>query len=90
MPRRPHPKHRTIITESLAESDVGRDAHIFEDDDVVRLLRAAIQREGSITAFAARHNLPRVNVNKILNGKRPVSSTLAKALGLRKVYIADQ
>jgi plasmid maintenance system antidote protein VapI len=90
MPRRPHPKHRKTITESLGKSDLGRDARIFENGDIVRLLRAAIEREGSITAFAARHNLPRSNVNNILNGKRPVSSTLAKALGLRKVYIADQ
>jgi hypothetical protein len=88
MPRGPHPKHRKTITELLAESDLGKDARIFENGDVVRLLRAAIEQGGSITAFATRHNLPRTNVNIILNGKRPVSKPLAKALGFRKVYIA--
>jgi hypothetical protein len=88
--RRPHLKLCKRITELLAESDLGRDARIFENGDIVRLLRAAVEEEGSITAFAARHNLHRTNVNNILNGRRPVTRALTKALGLRKVYIADQ
>jgi hypothetical protein len=47
MPRRRNPKHRKGNAELLAESDLGRDARIFEDSDVVRLLRAAVEREGS-------------------------------------------
>src|SRR5262249_15790083 len=50
----------------------------------------AIEREGSITAFAKRHGLHRTDVNNILNGRRPVTSSLVKALGLRKVYAAVQ
>jgi hypothetical protein len=88
MPQRPNPKHRKKNTELLSESDLGRNARIFEDDDITQLLRAAIEREGSITAFAARHSLPRPNVSKYLNGIRPISSTLVKALGLRKVHRA--
>ena len=90
MPRRPNPKHRKKNTEFLAESNLGRNAHIFENADVIRLLGAAIEREGSITAFAKRHGLHRTDVNNILNGRRPVTSSLVKALGLRKVYVADQ
>jgi plasmid maintenance system antidote protein VapI len=90
MPRQSNQKHRKAITELLAENDLGRDAHILENGDIVRLLRVAVEQEGSITAFATRHNLHRTEVSNILNGRRPVSSPLVKALGLRKVYIADQ
>jgi hypothetical protein len=90
MPQRPNPKHFKKNTELLSESDLGRNARIFEDGDIIQLLRAAIEREGSVTAFAARHGLPRPNVSKYLNGRRPISSTLVKALGLRKVHIADK
>ena len=90
MPQRPNPKHRKTYGKLLADTDLGKTARIFEDGDIVRLLRAAVEQVGSKAAFAARHGLPRANVSKILNGRRPVSSTLAKALGLRKVYIIDR
>ena len=89
MALRPNPKHRKENAELLAESNLGRNAHIFENADIIRLLGAAIEREGSITAFAKRHGLHRTDVNNILNGRRPVTSSLVKALGLRKVYVAD-
>jgi hypothetical protein len=38
-------------------------------------------------AFAKRHGVDRVLVNMILNGKRTVRGAIAKALGLRRVYI---
>jgi plasmid maintenance system antidote protein VapI len=53
------------------------------------LLRAAVEREGSQTAFAKRHGVNRVLVNMILNGKTPVSGGIAKVLGLRKMYVAE-
>jgi hypothetical protein len=45
--------------------------------------------EGGQTAFAKRHGVDRVLVNMIVNSKRPVSDAVAKALGLRKVYVAE-
>jgi hypothetical protein len=60
-----------------------------DDDDVVRLLRAAVKREGSQAAFAKRYGLDRVSMNSMLNGKRRVSATVLKAFGLRKVYVID-
>jgi len=68
--------------------DLGRHTLVFDKDDIVRLLRAAVEREGS-PAFAKRHGDDRVVVNMILNGKRSLSGPIAKALGLRKVYIAE-
>ena len=71
----------------LIASNLGRHALVFDEDDIVHLLRAV--REGSQSAFAKRHGVDRVLVNTILNGKRPVSGGIAKALGLRKVYVAE-
>jgi hypothetical protein len=72
---------------SLAgELRLGSYSLIFDDDEVIQLLRAAVEREGNQIAFARRHGIERAGVNMILNGKRPVSSAVVKTLGLRKVY----
>ena len=62
---------------------------VLNDDDVVHLLKGAVEREGGQTAFANRRGIDRVMINMILNGKRRVSGPLVKALGLRKVYVAE-
>ena len=56
---------------------------------IVRLLKAAVEREGGQTAFAKRHRVHRSSVNRVLKGKLPASGRIAKALGLRKVYVAE-
>jgi hypothetical protein len=70
----------------LESSNIGIHALILDDQGVVQLLKAAIEREGSISAFAKRHGLGRSYLSNVLNGKRPVSSPLVRALGFRKVY----
>jgi hypothetical protein len=70
-------------------SNLGFDAHVFNNDDVVRLLKAAIKSEGDQTEFARHHRINRSYVNMVLKGKRPVGDSIARALGLRKVYIAE-
>jgi DNA-binding phage protein len=77
------------ITELLASGNFGSHALILDDKDVRLLLRAAIKREGSISAFARRHGLERSQLNNMLNERRPVSRVVLKALGLRKVYVAE-
>ena len=62
--------------------NLGFHALVFSNDDVVRLLRAAVKRERGQTAFAKHHSVNRAHLNMILNGKRP-----AGAIGLHKVYI---
>ena len=74
----------------LIGSNLGRRKLVFEEDDVVRLLGAAVEREGSQVAFARRHGVDRAYLNMILNGKRPVSDSIAKAVGLRKAYVAQK
>jgi hypothetical protein len=39
--------------------------------------------------FAKHHGVDRAYLNMILNGKRPVSDSIATAVGLRKVYVAQ-
>jgi hypothetical protein len=63
---------------------------IFDDGEVVQLLRAAIEQEGNQMVFAKRYGIGRTYLNQMANGKRPVSGAILKALGLRKVYALDQ
>jgi hypothetical protein len=70
-------------------SNLGRRAVVFEEHEVVRLVRLAVEREGGQSAFAKRHGVDRVFINMILNGKRRVSDSVAKALGLRKLFVAE-
>jgi hypothetical protein len=68
------------------ETNLGSHALIFNNNEVIQLLRAAVEREGSQGAFARRHGIERTYLNQILNGKRPLTDAVPKALGLRKVY----
>jgi hypothetical protein len=70
-------------------SGLGRNALVFDESDVVHLLRAAVEREGSQVAFADRYGVDRAYVSTVLNGRRRVSGSLAKALGLRKAYVVE-
>jgi len=71
------------------ETKLGSHLLVFNDDEVIQLLRAAVEREGNQGAFARRHGVERSGLNMILNGKRPVTSAVLKALGLRKVYARE-
>ena len=66
------------------------DLLVLNDDDVADLLKAAVKREGSQTAFAKRYVVDRSELNSILNGRRSISASIAKTLGLRRVYIVEE
>ena len=75
--------------DSLA-SELARPAMILEERDVIELLRAAVGRERSQAHFARQYGIDRVQVNRLLNGRKTnVPAAIAKALGLRKVFVAD-
>jgi DNA-binding phage protein len=64
--------------------------HVLDEEEVIALLRSAVDREGSQTEFAKRHGLDRVHVNRLLKGKRTnVTDAIAKAPKLRKVFISE-
>jgi len=66
------------------------DLLVLNDDDVIDLLKAAVKREGSQSAFAKRYDVNRSELNSILNGKRRLTAPLAIALGLRRVYVVEE
>jgi hypothetical protein len=66
----------------------GRPGIIFDEEDVIRLLRLEIEKDGSQAAWARRCKIERPSVNAMLAGRIPVSRTVADALGLRRVYSA--
>jgi hypothetical protein len=68
---------------------LGRSALVFDNDDVVHLLKTAVEREGSQIAFAKRYGVNRSELNEILHGKRRLCDPIAKAIGLRKVYVVE-
>ena len=68
----------------------GGDLLVLNEDDVFDLLKAAVECEGSQAAFAKRFDVNRSELSSILNGRRRISASLVKALGLRKVYVAEQ
>lgn len=76
-----------IDDEAPRSSNFGSIEFVFSDDDVVHLLKAAIEREGSQSAFAKRYGVDRPTINAILKGRRSINTVL-KALQLRKVYVA--
>jgi len=82
-------RNKSLTAVSIA-SNLGFDAHVFDNDDVVRLLAAAVESEGSQIAFAKHHGINRAYLNMVFNRKRPVSDSIAGAVGLRKVYIAQK
>ena len=89
MPRKTPITLKREVAKFLANNNVGSHAFILDDKDVVVLLGAIIIREGSISAFAKRHGLERSQLNNMLNGKRPLSRPLVRALGLRRVYVPN-
>jgi hypothetical protein len=66
----------------------GRPGVIFDEEDVIRLLRVDIEKDGSQAAWARRRRIERANVNAMLSGRIPLSKTVADALGLRRTYTA--
>lgn len=69
-------------------AEFGRPGVIFDEEEVIRLLRVEVEKDGSQAAFARRRNIERMYVNAILRGKRPVTKTVADAIGLRRTYTA--
>jgi DNA-binding phage protein len=61
----------------------------FEAEEVIRLLRDAVKREGSQLAFARKTGFDRSNLNQVLAGKRPVTDSILKALKLRIVFAPE-
>jgi DNA-binding phage protein len=80
---------RVSVLDFASETQLGNNSLIFSDDEVIQLLKSAVEREGNQGAFARRHGIGRTHLNRILNRKKPVVDSVLKALGLRKVYAPE-
>ena len=80
---------RTPAGEMWLASGLGREGRIFEERDVIQLLKSAIEREGDQGAFARRHGIDRSHLNQIVNRKKQINEAVMKSLGLRKVYAPE-
>jgi hypothetical protein len=49
--------------------------HVLDEEEVIELLRAAVDREGSQAEFARRHAIDRVHVNRKPASEEPRSCT---------------
>ena len=67
-------------------TEFGRPGIIFDEEDVIRLLRVEIEKDGSQAAWTRRRRIERPSVNAVLSGRIPVSKIVADALGLRRTY----
>lgn len=83
---------RSLDRVGLKPARKAHDHCVLNDDDVIHLLRAAVEREGSQSAFARRYRVQRTELNAILNGRKRVTTPFAKAVGLRihRVYVVDR
>jgi hypothetical protein len=70
----------------MARRKLGIHSLIFDDDEVIQLLRAAIERKGTQDTFAKRFGIDRTHLNQILNRKKSVNKAVESALGLPRVY----
>jgi hypothetical protein len=57
---------------------------VFNDDEAIQLLRAAVKGEGNQVAFAKRHRIDRSNLNQILSGKNPLPAPFWRLSGFAK------
>jgi hypothetical protein len=69
---------------------LGRRERVFDDDEAFILLKAAIEREGTLIAFSERNGVNKTFVSHVLHGRLPIAGAIIKALGLRKVSVATK
>jgi hypothetical protein len=65
---------------------LGSYRRVFDDNDVLKLLRSGVRSAGGQTAFAKATGLDRSYLNTVLSGKRRLGPSILSALNLRIVY----
>jgi DNA-binding phage protein len=72
----------------LARQEIGKylSGPIIEAEQVIQLLRGAVEREGNQGAFARRAGVSRSYINQVLNGNKPIPDSVLEVLKLRRVF----
>jgi hypothetical protein len=66
-----------------------RRVRIFKPEDVMSLLRFEIKQAGSQMAWAEKTGVDRPRLNSVLNGRKPMTPSIIRALGLRIAIVSD-
>ena len=62
---------------------------ILDNKDVVRLLRSKVERAGGQSSWARRERIDRTLLNRVLNGHKPPSKEIIRALKLCNAYALE-
>ena len=62
---------------------------MLDDKDVVRLLRSEVEQAGGQSAWARRERIDRTLLNRVLNGHKPPSKEIIRALKLCNAYALE-
>ncbi len=63
---------------------------VFDEPQVLELLRRACDEAGSAFAWAKSKGLPDTNIYPILAGKRRLGNQIPAALGLKRVWVIGE
>jgi hypothetical protein len=72
------------LRSALSMADESR---LLEARDVRRLVRTKVAEAGSQSAWARKTGIPRPDINRVIQGKRPPNKKMIGALGLRVVFV---
>ncbi len=61
---------------------------VFELEDVILLLRSEVKRGGGQAAWSKKTGIDRTMLSRVLNGHRPLTKTIFRALKLRMVFVS--
>ena len=62
---------------------------ILESEGLMRRLRAEVKQAGGQSPWARREHIDRTMLNRILNGRKPITNEIIRALKLCNVYAFD-
>jgi DNA-binding phage protein len=62
---------------------------ILSENEVLQLLRYAVKCAGGQSAWAREQGISRSHLNKILQGRKPISPTILTKLKIKQAYIRE-
>ena len=66
-----------------------QDCEILDEEGVLRMLRADVERTGSQRRWARHYGSDRAALNMVLLSKKPLTIAIIKALNLKTVYVLN-
>ncbi len=62
---------------------------MIDNKDIIRLLRSEVKRAGGQCSWVRRERIDRTMLNRVLNGQKPPTKEIVRALKLCNVYAFD-